>query len=236
MDDSSAFLFDSVGLVGVAFYIGAYAALQIGLLRGSGTPYTILNMIAAMLVLVSLTNNFNLSSAVIQITWIAISVFGLTRHFILHHSTRLSAEESAFIRSKLPQISRPLARKLFKAGAWSDLDQGTVIATQDRELGALVYLLLGEAEVTHNGQPVGHIQSDTFIGELTCLDGGVATASVTVKSPSRVFRISSKALQKLCSLNPDLHVAFEKSIRKDTGLKLVAANALLSQARVSKGA
>jgi hypothetical protein len=228
MDDSANLIFDAIGMTGVFFYITAYAALQAGFLKGGGYTYTIMNLIAASLVLVSLTNNFNLSSAIIQITWIVISVFGLTRYFILHHSTRLTPEEAAFARSKLPTIPKPLVRNFFQSGSWVDLEPGTIIATEGKELGALIYLLLGEAEVENGKQPVGLVGSDSFIGELTCFDGGTATATVTATSPTRVFRIPAATLIKLCSRNPEFRIEIERSIRKDTGLKLVAANARIS--------
>lgn len=229
MENPSVVIFDVIGLTGVALYIGAYAGLQFGLIRGNSYTYTIMNMLAAALVLVSLTNNFNLSSAIIQITWIAISVFGLTRHFILHHSTRLNADEATFARLKLPTLSRPLMRKLIRSGTWSDLRAGSVIVTEGEELGALVYLLLGEADVSHDGTVIGRLHSDSFIGEVTCFDNGRATATVTVTSPARIFKIPSKPLIALCDRNPELRAAIEQAIRKDTGAKLAAANARMSR-------
>lgn len=204
--------------------MSAYAALQGGFIRGNGYTYKILNLIAASLVLVSLTYNFNLSSAIIQTTWIAISVFGLLRYFILHHSTKLTADEAAFARSKLPDLPKPLVRSLFLAGTWQDLQPGAVIATEGKELGALVYLLIGEAVVSHGGEKIALLKSDPFIGELSCFDDGSASATVTVQSMARVFNMGSKNLINLCGRQPDLRVAVEKAIRRDIGMKLIASN------------
>lgn len=227
METTSVLIFDVIGLTGVVFYIAAYAALQFGLLKGNGYTYTIMNLIAATLVLVSLSNDFNLSSAIIQTTWIAISVFGLTRYFILHHSTKLSAEEAAFARSKLPNIPKPMVRQFFLAGSWADLNSGTVLATEGEDLNALVYLLLGEADVSHGGHTVATLKADSFVGELTCFDGGRATATVTLNTPARVFKIASRDLAKLCNRNAELKVEIEQAIRRETGIKLVAANSRL---------
>lgn len=236
MDPKANGMFDAIGLMGVVLYVGAYAALQAGFLKGSSYTYTIMNLMAAALILVSLTNEFNLSSAIIQTTWIAISISGLTRHFILHHSTRLSPEEAAFARSKLPMLPRPLLRRFFLAGAWADAEPGTVVATEGEALDALVYILLGEAEVSVRGHPVGTLRSDSFIGELTCFDGGAASATVTVTSPARVFRVSSAVLVKLCARSPDLRIEIVNAIRKDTGIKLLAANVQLSGRTANAGA
>ncbi|MEM7258591.1 MAG: cyclic nucleotide-binding protein [Pseudomonadota bacterium] len=74
-------LHDALGLLGVVFYIGSYAALQLGRLDGNSLSYAILNGIAASLVLVSLFKDFNLASALIQIVWINVSIVGIYRHF-----------------------------------------------------------------------------------------------------------------------------------------------------------
>ena len=90
-------LFWMAGLVGVAFYLGSYAALQSGLLSGAGYLHTILNLIAASLVLVSLFAEWNMSSALIQASWIVISLIGLTRLYIRHRMLRFSDEEQHLI-------------------------------------------------------------------------------------------------------------------------------------------
>ena len=72
-------LFEAMGLVGVAFYLGSYAALQFGLIDGKRMIYPALNFIAASCVLVSLFENFNMPSLLIQISWITISLYGISR-------------------------------------------------------------------------------------------------------------------------------------------------------------
>ena len=104
------------GLLGVACYVTAYTSLQLGLMRGASVKYTLLNMTAASLVLLSLSADFNLSSAMIQIIWIAISMVGLARFAVLNSITRFSADEERLFRSKLLGLSRPLAKSLMKSG------------------------------------------------------------------------------------------------------------------------
>ena len=70
-------VYEWVGLCGFAAYLGGFAALQFGWLSGDGVTYTLANIIAAALVLTSLIESFNLASAMIQISWIVIGIFGL---------------------------------------------------------------------------------------------------------------------------------------------------------------
>lgn len=66
-----------IGVVGFILYIGGFAALQLEILDGYGPAYSIVNILAATLVLVSLIGEFNLASAMIQVSWIIIGVTGL---------------------------------------------------------------------------------------------------------------------------------------------------------------
>lgn len=68
---------DLVGNLGVALIVLAYLGLQIGRLDSHALSYSILNGLGASLILVSLWFNFNLSSFIIEIFWLAISGVGI---------------------------------------------------------------------------------------------------------------------------------------------------------------
>ena len=87
---------DIIGYVGVALLIGAYAGLQAGRLRSDAPSYSVLNALAAILLLVSLLYKMNPASFVIEIFWLGISLYGLWR------SLRLRRERSAGQRGGAP--------------------------------------------------------------------------------------------------------------------------------------
>jgi hypothetical protein len=68
-----------IGVAGMVMYLGSYFMLQTGTLRSNSATYCIANILAASLVMISLLHDFNLASALIQISWIAISTIGLFR-------------------------------------------------------------------------------------------------------------------------------------------------------------
>lgn len=72
-------VFEILGLAGVVFYLGSYAALQMDVIDGKGFAYPVLNFLAASCVLFSLFENFNMPSLLIQISWIAISLYGISK-------------------------------------------------------------------------------------------------------------------------------------------------------------
>jgi hypothetical protein len=71
--------YDLVGLFGTVLVVGSYFLLQSGRLSGTGLPYQLINIAGSSGILVSLFGGFNLAVALLQCTWIAISLYGIVR-------------------------------------------------------------------------------------------------------------------------------------------------------------
>ena len=95
-------VFQLIGIAGFIFYMLSYGLLQLGKISGQGYVYVLLNMAAASLVLISLVEQFNLASVLIQLAWIAISIIGLLRIRFATHTMHDSARRVAG-----PGIYRP---------------------------------------------------------------------------------------------------------------------------------
>jgi len=204
------------------------------LLHGQTYTYATLNGCAAGCVLFSLTESFNLSAAVIQICWITLSVVGIVRLSVLHHRSariRFAEEEQRFLDAKLPTLSKPLARHLLDGGYWVDGAPGAVLAREGEPVGDLVYLARGAAAVSLDGQVIGYCRDSTFVGELTCMTGAPATATVTIAEPSRYFCIGAAALRHLAPRHPELHRALHDAFADDTRKKLIMAGPYLQAQR-----
>lgn len=68
---------DVLGNIGVGMIIVAYFLLQIGRVSGQGAWYSIVNGVGALLILISLYFDFNLSAALVESFWLLISILGL---------------------------------------------------------------------------------------------------------------------------------------------------------------
>jgi ketosteroid isomerase-like protein len=73
--------FDIVGFTGVLLIIIAYLLLQLDKLASSSPSYSVLNATGALLIIVSLIFDFNLSAFVVEAFWFLISGVGLWRSF-----------------------------------------------------------------------------------------------------------------------------------------------------------
>ena len=85
-----------VGLAGVLVVLLAYFGLQAGRLRGDGVPFQLANIAGAAGIAVSLVYDFNLSAMAIELSWIAISIYGLVR------GVKARAAEKAAARAAAP--------------------------------------------------------------------------------------------------------------------------------------
>lgn len=224
---ATAQILNVAGLAGVVLYLGSYSLLQLGLLSGNGYAYALLNLCAASLVLLSLTVAFNLSSAIIQISWILISIFGIARLVWISRTVRFSPEERRFLQSVFPDMPTPVARRFLDRGNWIDADEGVVILTEGDPVLNLYYLASGEVQVTSGGQIIGTVEHG-LLGEMNVISAGPASATAKVRAPARLFAISGSILRRMVLRDPEFRVLLENGMGRDTGRKLISANQRLS--------
>ena len=222
-------VYQLAGFVGVAFYLGAYALLQLGAVRGNGYPYALMNLVGAALVLVSLFASWNLFSAIIQISWITLSILGMARVWLLTRGLRFSGAEQALLDAHFPTLRRIDARKLLSAGEWRTHDAGDTLTVQDAPVTELSYLHSGGVDIEVGGQVIAQVGPGGFIGEMGCMASAPASATVRVNTATRAFALSSDALRRLVRRNPDLGPHLEFAFSGNTRAKLMATNALLQQ-------
>ena len=72
--------YDAVGTLGVILILLAYFLLQTGRWASHALNYLIVNLVGSFLIAISLLYDFNLSAFLIEIAWIAISLYGVVRH------------------------------------------------------------------------------------------------------------------------------------------------------------
>jgi hypothetical protein len=156
---------DVSGVVGLVLYIGSYLALQLGLIRGDGYLYAVLNLFAALFALLSLLEMFNLYAALAEVAWIVISLIGIARLYIVHRFLSLTPDERAAAAALVPGLPKDRARRLLRTGTWVELPAGEVIATEGEPVGALVYIAEGRCRIIHRGVRVAEIGAGGLIGD-----------------------------------------------------------------------
>jgi len=89
--------------------------------------------------------------------------------------SQLSKRELEFVASRCDEVEAPASQTL---------------TTQGR-LGDSFYVLLdGEADVAIDGAPRRTLKTGDFFGEISMLDRGLATATITTRTPARLLVMS----------------------------------------------
>lgn len=76
--------FNVIGMIGVVLVLVAYLLLQIDKLSQDSITFSLFNFIGSICILISLYFTWNLASGVIEIAWLIISFFGLSKAIYLY--------------------------------------------------------------------------------------------------------------------------------------------------------
>lgn len=70
---------DILGLLGATLFVVAFAGVQVERLDPHGAPALLMNLVGAVLVLISLAYDFNLPSFVLETVWGLVAAYGLIK-------------------------------------------------------------------------------------------------------------------------------------------------------------
>ena len=74
-------VYDLLGNIGVVLIILTYLLLQLRRITSESLLYSVLNMVGAALIIVSLLFDFNLSAFIVEAFWVIISVIGIVYYY-----------------------------------------------------------------------------------------------------------------------------------------------------------
>jgi len=70
-------IYQWAGFIGMLFVVVAYLFLQMNKYTIKSLQYQLLNLVGAILLLISLFVHFNLGSFIIEVFWIIITIYGI---------------------------------------------------------------------------------------------------------------------------------------------------------------
>jgi CRP-like cAMP-binding protein len=172
-----------------------------------------------------------------QACYILISVLGIARVFVNARMLRQTPEERDFISNHLPDLRREHVRSLLKRAEWKDVPAGVTLCKQDEKLDRFCFLSEGEAAVTIDDRFIGN-SHDCFVGELSFMTDGPATATVVTTTPSRILVFERKDLEPLIKRQPEIKLALIAGFSNAAKSMLLRRNqeALSADARARAGA
>ena len=150
----------------------------------------------------------------------AIQIVQIKRLIDERRPVALSEDERAVhtlaFRSLLPRE----VKRLCRAATMRDLSNGEVLIRTGEEPAALTLILAGEVDVVAGGKHVATLRAGQFIGEMTFLAGGKATADAVIKGEARVACFGREDLTALMEAAPELRSQIQATLGQDLVAKL----------------
>jgi CRP/FNR family transcriptional regulator, cyclic AMP receptor protein len=118
---------------------------------------------------------------------------------LFSHDTKVEALKRAPL---FEGLSKKELSQLARVSEDMEIPEGQVL-TKEGEIGHEFFVILeGETEVTKNRKRVAKRGGGDFIGEIALIEEVPRTATVTAKTPLRVFVLTSKDFHYLLEENP----------------------------------
>jgi hypothetical protein len=145
-----------------------------------------------------------------------------------NRSAQFTQEEAQFVSTRLKGLSAGRCRDFFDMGRWEYLPSGSVLTRQNERPEFLAYLSKGTASIIVDDQEVAAVQEGHYIGEMSLLGDGNASATVIVTEPARVWRIEAEKIERLMQDRPNIANALQAGIAVDMRRKIVALNSVVT--------
>lgn len=152
--------------------------------------------------------------------FIAINVIRIVGIVLDRRGIEFSEEEAELRETVFPNFSPVEFKKLIRIGEWQQVAEGEVLAQQGSIIGGLKLLYNGEVRVERDGAEIGRARDGAMIGEISFIQGGPATATVSATKPCRYVSWPGDELRRLLTRNPGMDVAMKHVFSVDLMRKL----------------
>ncbi len=155
-----------------------------------------------------------------QIVFLGINSWRIVHLLRERRSVSFSEEEQELYQTIFPRFAPVEFMKLMRVGVWKSGGPGTVLATQDEHVEEILIIYNGEVAIEKDGAEVVRLKDGTWIGEMSYLQGGNASATVRVTRTTRYVAWPKDALTTLLKRNPTMDVAMQSVLSADLIQKL----------------
>jgi hypothetical protein len=157
---------------------------------------------------------WNLVFAVINVAQVAI--------IIKQRSGVRFTEEEKELHATLFKNFAPFEfMKLMRIGKWLEAKQGQILVTEEKPIDSIMLIYNGLVGVESKGKEVAKLKDGNFIGEVSFITGGAATATVKALLPTRYVAWPKEAIKQLLNRNPSMGFAMEAMLSTDLSKKLM---------------
>jgi CRP-like cAMP-binding protein len=111
--------------------------------------------------------------------------------------------------------------KLMRVAKWLEAKQGEILATEQKPLDSIMLIYNGLVGVELKGKELARLKDGNFIGEVSFIAGGAATATVRALMPTRYIAWPKDDISQLLNRNPSMRFAMQAMLSTDLSKKLM---------------
>jgi hypothetical protein len=163
----------------------------------------------------------NLIAAFWQSVFIIINVSWSIRLIYERRSVRFSEEERDLYQSLFRSFTALEFMKLMRIGHWHQSEPEHVLTELGEEPNDVMLIYNGEIEAELPDGRNPRYRDGTFIGEISFIKGGPATATVRTVVPTRYVSWPKEELRKLLQRNPSMAATLQTVFTEDLTKKLI---------------
>jgi CRP-like cAMP-binding protein len=153
--------------------------------------------------------------------FISINTVRIVGIFAERRAVSFTDDEAELYETIFRSLSPVEFMKLMRIATWRTADPGFAFTEQGQPLEGLKLLFNGEVAIERDGKEVDRGHDGAMIGEISFIQGGAATATVTAALPCRYIFWPIADLQKLLARNPTLDIAMKHVFSMDLSKKLI---------------
>ena len=137
-----------------------------------------------------------------------------------HSRVKFSDEERDLHGTLFRHLSPVEFMKVLRVAHWAEQPPGIELIREGLAVESLLLIFSGEVEVAIGGRIVATLRDGRFLGEMSYVSGGAASATVRTTERTRLVVWPKDELQKLFARNPSLRFAFQAVLTADLSKKL----------------
>jgi hypothetical protein len=139
---------------------------------------------------------------------------------------QMNEEEQFFAREVLPGESRSSALQILATAECREVAAGTVLTAEGQLVARLMFVAEGAARIVKGGAIVAICSRGDYLGEMSFISGGVASATAIADKPMRIISFDNERLAALLARHVVLRRALEASFNRNLIDKLARSSAM----------
>lgn len=159
-----------------------------------------------------------------KILLLVVNCVQITLLWLQDHRARFTEEEEALIKAWFHAGTPGKRRLLLDIGRWETLPAGHALTEEGRRPAFLSYISAGRVFISSGTQRFMELGPGHFIGEMSLIGDGLASADVETGADTRVWMVEHEKLENLRVSQPDLYGMIEAAIARNLRAKLVDGN------------